>query len=98
MPAERKKMKKNSRKLLFLLSPAKTLNFEISKKARSKLPFSNPALLKEFDPLVTALKSMKKPSLKKLLKVSDNIADENYNRYKSFLHSNKSKNAKPMGQ
>ena len=60
------KMKKAGQRLMFLLSPAKTLNF--AKTERPNLSFSNPALLNEVDPLVIALKGMSKGKLKSLLK------------------------------
>ncbi len=92
----KKKMKSASR-LLFLLSPAKTLNFSHSAK-RSKLPFTDPTLIEDVDPLLKTLKKMKKPQLKKLLGVSDNINNLNYDRYQAFVTSAKSKNAKPVDE
>ena len=86
---------KSATRLLFLLSPAKTLNFSHSAK-RSKLPFTNPTLIKQVDPLLNTLKKMKRPQLKKLLGVSDNINNLNYDRYQAFVKSAKSKNAKPV--
>ena len=90
------KMKKAGERLMFLLSPAKTLNF--AKTERPNLSFSNPALLNEVDPLVIALKGMSKGKLKSLLKVSDNINTLNYERYQAFLESDKSKRSKPIAE
>ena len=89
-------MRKKASRLLFLLSPAKTLDFSLSK--RPALPFSNPPLLTSVDPLLKVLKKKGKPQLKSILHVSDNIATLNYNRYKAFDESKLSKKAKPVSE
>ena len=76
-------MKKAGQRLMFLLSPAKTLNF--AKTERPNLSFSNPALLNEVDALVIALKGMSKGKLKSLLKDRQSTASVNLMKYVMLL-------------
>lgn len=66
--------------MIVLLSPAKTLNTEPSSVER----YSQPQFIKESETLVTILKEKSAADLKKLMKISDKIADLNVVRYKSF--------------
>ena len=89
--------KKNMAKsnLVFLLSPAKSLDFSFL-KLRKKLPFSSPVYLKKTDALVKELKKMSKGSLKTLLGVSDSLATLNHERNKNFKLSTGAKKSKPI--
>jgi cytoplasmic iron level regulating protein YaaA (DUF328/UPF0246 family) len=67
--------------MLFLLSPAKNLDFEsqISPIGATKLQFS-----KKTEELVTILQDMSTSDIKKLMNLSDNLANLNYGRYENF--------------
>lgn len=64
--------------MLILLSPAKKLKFDNQLKG---IDFSEPLFISEAEKLMTKLKKIKAAELKKLMKVSDAIADLNINRY-----------------
>ena len=77
--------------MIILLSPAKTLDFSpVSHPAATQ-----PRLLEQSEKLVGTLKKKKADDLKKLMKVSDNIATLNVERFKSFHTPFTDKNAKP---
>jgi len=76
--------------MLLLISPAKTLDF-------SETPFqqyTQPVFPKESKKLVSILKNMQAEDLKKLMGVSDKIAELNVHRFKSFKTPFTLKNAK----
>lgn len=83
----------SSKKIIFLLSPAKSLNF--AAHSFSKLPHSHPCFLKNTDTLLKELKQLSKGSLKTLLGVSDHLATLNHDRYRSFKLSKTASSAKP---
>lgn len=66
--------------MIILLSPAKSLNFEPAKIKKH----STPRLLEESTVLVDQLKTKSANSIKKLMNVSDNIANLNVDRFNSF--------------
>ncbi|CAN0304028.1 unnamed protein product, partial [Hapterophycus canaliculatus] len=70
-------------RVLVLLSPAKTLNWAPSPASLSEI-WTHPKLLKEADPVIEVMRGKKKADLKKLMSVSDNIADLNLERFKKF--------------
>jgi len=75
-----------------LLSPAKSLDFE------SKLPTdksSQPIFLTEAEKLNAVLEKKSKKQLKELMGISDNLAELNYQRYKSFSTPFNAQNARP---
>lgn len=77
--------------MLITLSPSKGQDFEeapLSKK------HSKPADLKDSELLIKELRKIKTPELKELMSVSDNIAQLNVDRYKSFKTPFTTKNAK----
>lgn len=76
--------------MLLLISPAKTLNFD-STDLKKK---SKPRFLTESQSLIDILKKKSSGDLKKLMKVSDKIADLNRDRYQSFKTPFNLKNAK----
>lgn len=67
--------------MLVILSPAKTLNFEDKAKfdLKSEIEFS-----KEADKLAKKLSKLSKKKLQDLMKVNNDIADLNYQRYKEW--------------
>ncbi len=66
--------------MISVLSPAKSLNFEDSNQKE----YSQPRLLEQSDQLVQVLRKKSVANIKKLMKVSDNIAQLNVARYKDF--------------
>jgi hypothetical protein len=67
--------------MLALLSPAKSLNFEDKNFIE---PISEPTFSDEIKELVNNLKSKSEKGIKNLMKLSDNLAELNYNRYQNF--------------
>jgi cytoplasmic iron level regulating protein YaaA (DUF328/UPF0246 family) len=61
-----------------LLSPAKSIKFDI--EAENPLQ-TQPVFLSEAEKLVKKLKKLKPKHIKTLMKVSDDIAELNYNRF-----------------
>lgn len=66
--------------MLILLSPTKTLNEDEEKG----YPRSDRRLLTDTKELVSVMKKQSKNDLKKLMKLSDNLANLNHGRYKNF--------------
>ncbi len=77
--------------MLALLSPAKSLDFT---PAPPELSHSQPACLKQTRALAAHLRALKKAELKKLLHVSDKLAELNYQRYQAFKTPFTADNAK----
>ena len=67
--------------MITLISPAKSVNFD--EPAPTEL-FSTPELLNQSKQLITQLKRYKKPELMELMSISENLADLNLSRYRSF--------------
>lgn len=78
--------------MITLLSPAKSLNFDIEVP---ELPHTKPIFAKETIELVNHLKQLSVADIKKLMHVSDNIAQLNYDRYQNFNPTFKLPYAKP---
>lgn len=77
--------------MLLLISPAKTLDF-----TESEYPsYSQPAFLEQSQILVKKLKKLSAPKIEKLMKVSNNIATLNAERYQAFSTPFSTANAKP---
>lgn len=75
-----------------VISPAKRLDYE------SKLPTTRgtqPIYLEQAELINNKLERMSKASLKKLLNVSDNLVELNYQRYKEFSTPFTKENARP---
>src|SRR5699024_6199732 len=75
-----------------VVSPAKSLEQE------KKLPTTRgtqPVFFEEAVKINRKLARMSKPELSKLMKISDNLAELNYQRYQEVDEENKSKNARP---
>jgi cytoplasmic iron level regulating protein YaaA (DUF328/UPF0246 family) len=82
--------------MLFLLSPAKTLDFEsaLSKPALRFEP-EVPAFMPETMALVAHLKKMKPEQLSELMSISEPLAQLNAKRFKSFSAEFHAENARP---
>ena len=76
--------------MLILLSPAKTLD------ESSEVPVGNesPVFRKETKQLVEILAKMGQKDIKKLMSISDKLADLNYSRYQNFSSRYTDKNSK----
>lgn len=78
--------------MLLVLSPAKTLDFESS---FSTPPLTKPIFFEESLELVKSLKSLTEMEVGNLLKVSDSLAQLNFQRYQAFSSSFSLQNSKP---
>lgn len=65
--------------MIVLISPAKSLNAEVTQAAVSR-----PAFVKEANALIKVLKTVSGQELKKMMSLSDKLVAENLQRYKSF--------------
>lgn len=75
-----------------IISPSKSMEEE------KKLPTTRgtqPKFLEEAIQLNRALAELSKPDLSKLMKISDKLAELNWQRYRDFDESNQTKNARP---
>lgn len=77
--------------MLFLLSPAKTLDYSEASVEES----SQPRLKKDTNELVSILKEKGPDELEKLMNINRELALENANRYRAFKKSYTSHNSKP---
>ncbi|EQC44188.1 peroxide stress protein YaaA [Bacteriovorax sp. Seq25_V] len=68
-----------------ILSPAKKLNFDDSHEVK----MTKPLLLKKTDILVKVMKEKSVTDIKKLMKLSDDLSELNYNRYQKYESSKK---------
>ncbi|MEM7655001.1 MAG: peroxide stress protein YaaA [Bacteroidota bacterium] len=68
--------------MLFVISPAKKL--DLSEETRYTLNHSEPALLNEAETLVGQLSGMKAEELGKLMHISPQLSELNYERYQTF--------------
>ncbi|MFZ8865347.1 MAG: peroxide stress protein YaaA, partial [Rickettsiales bacterium] len=71
--------------MLILLSPAKKLNLNHNIKSKK---VTLPDFFHETKLLINILKQQPVAKLKKLMQISDNIAELNYTRYQSFSLDN----------
>ncbi|PCJ32099.1 MAG: peroxide stress protein YaaA [Alphaproteobacteria bacterium] len=67
--------------MLIVTSPAKKLDFS---EDVTRSGWSIPAFLEDSEILIAAAKKLTRPELAKLMKISDKLADLNYNRYRAF--------------
>lgn len=67
--------------MLIVTSPAKKLNFS---EDVTRSGWSIPEFLEDSELLIEAAKKLTRQELAKLMKISDKLADLNYNRYRSF--------------
>lgn len=80
--------------MLTLLSPAKKMNFETFE---TSLSVTQPRLPKETKALAKVAKTQTASDLKRLMHISDNLAELNAERFKTFQLDNQSNSAKPAG-
>lgn len=80
--------------MLFLLSPAKTLDFE---QSASTDQFTMPEFLADSEVLVKKARKLKADDLKSLMKVSDAIAELNVERFAKWNQPFNLQNAKQAG-
>lgn len=69
--------------MLAILSPSKTLDFDSSRELADK---STPCLFNETLGLIEILKGKDKEEIKNLMKLSDKLAELNYERYQNFAN------------
>ncbi len=70
--------------MLAIISPAKKLKFETRDPA---LPSSEPDFLKDTDQLISVARKLTRADLRAMMKISDNLADLNYQRFQDFKKS-----------
>ena len=78
--------------MLFLLSPAKSLNFDIDTSAGKS---TIPSFLSDTENLISILKKISAQDLSQLMKISDKLASLNYQRFQDFTTPFTAKNSKP---
>lgn len=79
--------------MLIILSPAKNL-LDIEKTVSCDFACTKPMFLKEADALISILKTKSKKEIGSLMKVSEAIADLNFNRYKSWKKTHTDTNSR----
>ena len=77
--------------MLMLLSPAKMLDFD---PAPADVPATKPALSKDIKELTPVVKNLTSAKVKKLMGISDALADLNYERFQAFKDSGRITGAK----
>ena len=80
--------------MITLLSPAKKLNFD---PVTTELEATTPVLTADTLELAKVAKKQSAADLKKLMHISDNLAELNAERFKAFNLDGKSNSAKPAG-
>ncbi len=80
--------------MITLLSPAKKLNFDAP---TTSLEATRPRLEEDTRAIATVAKKQSAADLKRLMKISDNLAELNAERFKSFDLDGRSNSAKPAG-
>lgn len=75
-----------------LLSPAKSLDFETALPTNS---FTYPSLITETQKIESVLKKKSKSQLKKLMNISDSLAELNFGRNQNFTFPHTKENARP---
>ncbi|MEQ8315772.1 MAG: peroxide stress protein YaaA [Gammaproteobacteria bacterium] len=67
--------------MLIVVSPAKSLDYESKVRTRK---FTQPQFLEDSEKLVESLRKLKPEDLSELMNISDNLAEENYQRYANW--------------
>ena len=80
--------------MLTLLSPAKKMNMD---PTETGVPVTQPRLRKDTKELATVAKTQTAKDLKRLMHISDKLAEMNFERLQAFHLDNKSNSAKPAG-
>ena len=77
--------------MLTILSPAKLMNFDAAEGAPKA---TKPALMKDVAELSEVTKKLSRAQIKKLMGISDDLADLNYERFQAFKTSGRISGAK----
>jgi uncharacterized protein len=80
--------------MLTLLSPAKKLNMA---PAETRVPITQPQLADDTHELAIVAKTQTAADLKRLMHISDKLAEMNFDRFQAFNLDNRSNSAKPAG-
>lgn len=80
--------------MLTLLSPAKKLNMD---PVETAVPVTKPRLRDDMREIAGVAKSQTAADLKRLMHISDNLAEMNFERFQAFNLDNRSNSAKPAG-
>ena len=80
--------------MITLLSPAKKLDFDVPSVA---LEVTQPRLAEDTRAIATVAKKQSAADLKRLMKISDNLAQLNADRFRAFDLSGRSDGARPAG-
>jgi cytoplasmic iron level regulating protein YaaA (DUF328/UPF0246 family) len=80
--------------MLTLLSPAKKMNMA---PAETGVPITQPRLRDDMTELAIVAKTQTAEDLKRLMHISDNLANMNFERFQAFNLDNRSNTAKPAG-
>ena len=80
--------------MLTLLSPAKKMNMD---PVETDVPVTQPRLRDDTRELATVAKKQSADDLKRLMHISDKLANMNFERFQTFHPDNKSNSAKPAG-
>lgn len=80
--------------MLTLLSPAKKLNMD---PVDTAVPVTRPRLREDTRELATVAKTQTAADLKRLMHISDKLAEMNFDRFQAFNLDNRSNSAKPAG-
>lgn len=67
--------------MLIVVSPAKSLDYESKVRTRK---FTQPQFLEDSEKLVESLRKLRPEDLSELMNISDNLAEENYQRYANW--------------
>lgn len=78
--------------MLILLSPAKNMNFD---PAPAAPPATRPVFMKDASELSETTRKLSKAKIKSLMKISDALAELNYERFQAFDPANRSAGLKP---
>ncbi len=78
--------------MLLILSPAKSLNFDIKVHAKT---LTDPAFLSDSKILVSELQKFSAAQISQLMKISDNLAQLNFERFQNFKTPFTITNSKP---
>lgn len=78
--------------MLILLSPAKNLNFD---PVDREVELTRPRLEKETGLLIKRTKQLSRSEIKRLMKLSENLADLNYDRFQALASGLSDETAKP---
>ena len=80
--------------MLTLLSPAKKMNMA---PTETGVPITQPRLRDDMNELAIVAKTQTAEDLKRLMHISDNLANMNFERFQAFNLDNRSNTAKPAG-